>query len=261
MIFKLLSATFTKINIMAEILENETLDILSGSNLKIIQKKDGYRFSLDAVLLADFTSKFILPKTSVLDMGTGSGIIPIILATKFKDIEITALEIQEELCEMAERSVKINKLEDRIKIIKGDIKETQKIFRKNQFDIVVANPPYRTEKSGRINLALQKAVARHELKCKLTDLVKAGTFLVKNKGRLILIYSPERLSTLLFELKTHNFEPKTIRFIHSTQNGESKMVLIESAKDGKPGTKVLPPLMVYKRKGDYSEEIKRIYKI
>src|SRR3990172_10507061 len=166
---------------MVDILENETLDTLSSSDLKIIQKKDGYRFSLDAVLLADFTSKYILPKTSLLDMGTGSGVIPIILASKFKDIKITALEIQEELCEMAERNVKLNRLENRIKIIKGDIKETEKFFKKGQFDIVVANPPYRSEKSGRINLAHQKAIARHELKCKLTDLVNAGNFLVKTK--------------------------------------------------------------------------------
>lgn len=246
---------------MIKILENETLDTLSSSDLKIIQKKDGYRFSLDAVLLADFTSKFILPKTSVLDMGTGSGVIPIILATKFKDIKITALEIQEELCEMAERSVKLNKLENRINIIKGDMREAQKIFKKGQFDIVVANPPYRSEKSGRINLAQQKAIARHELKCNLTDLVKAGTFLVKTKGRFIIIYSPERLATLLFELKIHSFEPKTIRFIHSTQNGESKMVLIESAKDGRPGVKVLQPLVVYKGRSEYSDEIKKIYGI
>ena len=244
---------------MVDILENETLDTLSSSDLKIIQKKDGYRFSLDAVLLADFTSKYILPKTSLLDMGTGSGVIPIILATKFKDIKITALEIQEELCEMAERNIKLNRLENRIKIIKGDIKETEKFFKKGQFDIVVANPPYRSEKSGRINLAHQKAIARHELKCKLTDLVNAGNFLVKTKGRFILIYPPERLTTLLFELKTHSFEPKTIRFIHSTQNGESKMVLIESAKDGKPGVKILQPLVVYKERSKYSDEIKKIY--
>ena len=239
--------------------ENETLDTLSSSDLKIIQKKDGYRFSLYAVLLADFTSKYILPKTSLLDMGTGSGVIPIILASKFKDIKITALEIQEELCEMAERNVKLNRLENRIKIIKGDIKETEKFFKKGQFDIVVANPPYRSEKSGRINLAHQKAIARHELKCKLTDLVNAGNFLVKTKGRFILIYPPERLTTLLFELKTHSLEPKTIRFIHSTQNGESKMVLIESAKDGKPGVKILQPLVVYKERSKYSDEIKKIY--
>jgi tRNA1(Val) A37 N6-methylase TrmN6 len=244
---------------MTEIFKNETVDTLSRLNLKIIQKKDGYRFSLDAILLADFTSKFILPGAFVLEFGTGSGVIPITLASKIGDIRIIGLEIQEDLCEMAKRSVKLNKLEDKIKIIKGDLKESSKIFKEQRFDIVIANPPYKPKKSGRINIDLQKAIARHELECNLKELVKASSFLTKVKGRVILVYSPERISVLIYELRTNGFEPKHIRFIHSFTHSEAKMVLIESVKGGRPGVKVLPPLVVYKGRGDYSEEVKKIY--
>jgi len=246
---------------MIEILKDETLDTLISSNLRVIQKKYGYRFSLDAILLADFTSKFILSGASVLDLGTGSGVIPIMLASKFKDISITALEIQEELCEMANRSVRLNNLEDKIRIINGDIRKVHEIFNSQRFDIVIANPPYRPKKSGRINLDFQKAIARHELECSLNDLVKAGSFLTKSRGRFILIYSPERLTSLLYELRAKGLEPKNIRFVHSSLESEAKMVLIESAKGGKLGVKILQPLIVYKGKGEYSEEIKRIYKL
>ena len=244
---------------MVEIFKSETVDILSRSELKIIQKKDGYRFSLDAVLLADFASKFILAGASVLELGTGSGVIPITLASKIEDIRIIGLEIQEELCEMAKRSIKLNNLEDKIKIIKGDLKESSNIFKGQKFDIVIANPPYRSKKSGRINMDLQKAIARHELECNLKELVRAGSFLTKVKGRFILIYSPERIGVLISELRANGLEPKHIRFIHSFPHSEAKMVLIESVKGGRPGVKVLPPLMVYKGRGDYSEEVKKVY--
>lgn len=242
-----------KINLKA----NERLDDLQRNNLKIIQKTDGFCFGMDAVLLSGFT--FVKEGEQVLDLGTGTGIIPLLLSAKTRGKHFSALEIQEEIADMAARSVSLNHLEEKIKIVKGDIKEASRIFGAASFDVVTTNPPYMNDSHGLKNPAEMKAVSRHEVLCTLEDVVREGAKVLKPGGRMYMVHRPHRLIEILETMTKYRLEPKRMKFVHPFWNKEANMVLIESVRGGGAFLKLEAPIVVYKEPGVYTEEIYDIY--
>lgn len=237
--------------------ENERLDDLQRNNLKIIQKTDGFCFGMDAVLLSGFT--FVKEGEQVLDLGTGTGIVPLLLSAKTRGKHFSALEIQEEIADMAARSVSLNHLEEKIKIVKGDIKEASRIFGAASFDVVTTNPPYMNDSHGLKNPAEMKAVSRHEVLCTLEDVVREGAKVLKPGGRMYMVHRPHRLIEILETMTKYRLEPKRMKFVHPFWNKEANMVLIESVRGGGAFLKLEAPIVVYKEPGVYTEEIYDIY--
>jgi len=234
----------------------ETLEQLKIGGLKFLQPKQGYRFSVDAVLLADFI--VVKPEERLIDLGTGSGIIPLFISTLSPVREIVGLEIQERLVKLARENIASNQLEDRIHIVQGDLRCVAQLFRAGEFDVLCSNPPYRKVGTGRINPDDEQAIARHEISCRLSDLLSACKYLVKPGGKVFLIYLPERLSELLGQMSDYKLEPKKIRCVHSSKETTASLVLVEAHRDASPGLKILPPLFLYDRENEYSKEAKRI---
>jgi tRNA1(Val) A37 N6-methylase TrmN6 len=240
-----------------QINENERIDELHRNDYKIIQNPKSFCFGIDAVVLSFFAK--VKENEIVLDMGTGTGIIPILLEAKTKGRHFKALEIQPESVDMATRSVKLNDLQNKIDIIEGDIKEADKLFPLSSFDVITCNPPYMNNGKGLINEYSKKAIARHEIHCTLDDVIISASKLVKVGGRFYMVHRPNRLAEIISKLKKNKLEPKRIRFVHPYVNKESNMVLIESVRHGKPMMKVEPPLIVYNSKNAYTDEIYEIY--
>ncbi|HIC91328.1 MAG TPA: tRNA1(Val) (adenine(37)-N6)-methyltransferase [Syntrophaceae bacterium] len=236
---------------------DETLDTIFNGRLKIIQKRHGYRFSIDAILLPGFFTP--QEGETGVDLGTGSGIIPLILASKTRVKRIFGIEIQEDLVEMARRNVTLNHLEDKISIIHGDMKNLEGIFDPESIDWVTSNPPYYRMGSGRINPHLQKAIARHEIKGSLEDVINASRYLLKPMGKMALIYCVERLVDLFYWLRTYNLEPKRLRLVYSDSLSQARFLLVEAIKGSGTELKIERPLYVYKPEGGYSEEIQHFY--
>jgi len=235
-----------------------TLDTIR--NIKIYQSRTGYRFSVDALLLYDFVN--LQKVNGIADLGSGSGIVGILLAKKYPDAEVALFEVQNNLAMLAEKNIVLNSLEDRVKVIKADIREIKNVGASPialSFDLVVSNPPFRILKSGRISTEEERAIARHEIKLKLHELVNAASYLLKAKGRFCIVYHPQRLSELMELLKKKDLEPKRLRFVYSHFLSEAKMVLLESVKGGRMGMKVDKPLYIYKEDGSYTEEMEKIY--
>lgn len=240
-----------------ELKKGERIDDLHRNGYKIIQNTEKFCFGIDAVLLTGFA--VVKEKEKVLDLGTGTGIIPILLEAKTKGEHFTGLEIQEESVEMADRSVKLNCLEDRISIVKGDIKEAVELFPLSSFDVITSNPPYMNNKNGLKNDLQPKSIARHEILCTLDDVIRNTSSLLKVGGRFYMVHRPSRLPEIIVTLKKYKLEPKRIRLVHPYINKEPNMILIESVRHGKPLLKVEPPLIVYESVGKYTEEIYDIY--
>lgn len=240
-----------------ELKKGERIDELHRNGYRIIQNTGKFCFGIDAVLLTGFA--VVKEKETVLDLGTGTGIIPILLEAKTKGNHFTGLEIQEESVEMADRSVKLNCLEDKISIVKGDIKEAVKLFPLSSFDVITSNPPYMNNKNGIKNDLQPKSIARHEILCTLDDVIKNTASLLKVGGRFYMVHRPSRLPEIIVTLKKYKLEPKRIRLVHPYINKEPNMVLIESVRHGKPLLKVEPPLIVYESVGKYTDEIYDIY--
>lgn len=238
--------------------EGETIDDLLGGQLKILQKKRGYRFSIDSLLLTHFVQ--MKKGDSVIDLGTGGGVILLILSQRFKCGKMIGVEVQEELVDMARRSVKINNLERKIEILLGDISEFKILFNPQSFDVVIFNPPYRRLDSGRINPDPEKAVARHEIKGTLRDFLLSAKYIVKEEGRVYLIYPAIRMVELLFQMRTCGIEPKRLRMVFSSHFSEGGFLLVEGKKGGGEELKVLPPLFIYEEDGGYTEEMETIFK-
>lgn len=245
---------------------NDTVEVTLDSikDIKLFQPKTGYRFSIDAFLLEDFISAKRLCKG--IELGTGSGIISILLAKRLKSTKIFAVEIQKSLAECAERNIKLNKLDDKIEIFTEDIKNIRRVFPANKFDFVFSNPPFRKTKSGLLSVDKERAVARHEIKILLPDLINTALHLFKNTGRFSLIYHPFRLIELIGLLQESRLEPKRMRFVHSrrvespTREGEeAKMVLIEAQKGSGTWLKIDPPFYIYEKGSEYTAEMKRVY--
>ncbi len=240
-----------------EIYESERIDDLQYKGLKIIQKKDGFCFGIDAVLLANFAD--VRNGASVLDIGSGTGIIPILIAGKTKAKTITGLEIQPDMVEMACRSVEMNGLGDRVKIINGDIKCWPEYFKPSSFDVVVSNPPYMNWGGGIVNPSDAKAVARHEILCTLEDVISAAARLLIPGGQFAMVHRPERLVEIVWLMRKYNLEPKYLRFVHPSPRKKPNLILIKGNRGGRPYLKMMDPLYVYDENGKYSDEINRIY--
>ena len=238
--------------------ENERIDDLEFNNLKIIQNEKEFCFGMDAVLLSDF-AKDIKQNSKIIDLGTGTGILPILLSGKTKNTEIVGIEIQEKMAKMAKRSVKLNNLENRIKIINEDVKNLNNIFEKESFDAVVTNPPYKENNTGLKNEYEGKIIARHEIKCNLEDIILTSKFLLKDRGTLYMVHRPERIVDICELLRKYKIEPKSIKFIYPKEGKESNLILIKAVKNARKFLKIEKPLIIYKEDGAYTEEVLKIY--
>lgn len=235
----------------------ERLDDLQCKGYQIIQDPKRFCFGVDAVFLSNFVT--VKRGGRILDLGTGTGIIPILLAAKTEAAHITGLEIQKESAEMAARSVQLNGLEERITITEGDIKEAADIFSAASFDVITSNPPYMTHEHGLENAYEPKNIARHEILCKLEDVVRAAARLVKPGGSFFMIHKPFRLAEIFGMLMQYKLEPKRMRLIYPYVEKEPTMVMIEAVRGGRSRIKIEPPLIVYQEKGIYTEEVRRMY--
>lgn len=241
-----------------EIMDDERLDDLNCKNLKILQKKDGFCFGMDSVLIANF-AKISRKNAIVADLGTGTGIISILVAGKQNPEKVYAVEIQEELVDMAKRSVKYNDLENKIDIINADIVGISKGNFNKKFDYVISNPPYKKLNTGLINDNQKKLISRHEVKCTLKDVVNEASKLLKDKGVFYMVHRPDRLCDIFNAMRENKVEPKEIQLVHSHLEDEANLVLIKGVKCGNPSLKVLKPLIVYNENDEYTEELLKFY--
>ncbi len=222
---------------------DETLDTFFNGRLQVIQKKKGYRFSIDVVLLSQFVK--IRKDERVIDLGTGCGILPLLLSQTTKARSFVGVEIQEELAECAKKNVLLNHLEDRISILQQDLRELGKTFAPGSFDVVLSNPPYRKYRSGRINPSAEKAIARHEIKGTLRDLISIASYLLPTKGRCYFIFPAMRTIDLLVALRSRKLEPKRLRFAHPRIGEGAKFILAESVKASGVELNIMDPLMLH----------------
>lgn len=237
--------------------DNERIDDLQRNGYQIIQKQNGFCFGMDAVLLSRFAQ--VKPGERAVDLGTGTGIIPILLEAKYEGLHYTGLEIQEEMADMARRSVALNHLEEKLSIVTGDIKEASRLFGAASFDVVTSNPPYMNDAHGLKNPDLPKAIARHEVLCTLDDVVREAARLLRSGGRFYMVHRPHRLIEIITALKGYGLEPKRMKMVHPFADREANMVLIEAVRGGKSMIKVEAPIIVYKEQGVYTDEIYTIY--
>ena len=237
--------------------ENERIDDLERNGYRIIQDTERFCFGMDAVLLSGFAR--VKDGAKVLDLGTGTGIIPILLEAKTGASHLTGLEIQEDSADMARRSVRLNGLEKKIDIVTGDIKEAGSLFDAASFDVVTCNPPYMTDKHGLINPNDAKAIARHEILCTLEDVISQAAKLLKPGGNFYMVHRPFRLAEIMVLLHSYKLEPKRMQLVHPYADKEPNMVLMEANRGGKPRMTVEKPLIVFKEKGVYMPEICDVY--
>ncbi len=241
----------------ALVLPHERVDDLQRNHYRIIQDPGRFCFGMDAVLLSGFAS--VKPGEHVLDLGTGTGIIPILLEAKTKGEHFTGLEIQPESADMAERSVKLNGLTERINIVTGDIKEASSIFGASSFEVVTTNPPYMIGQHGISNPKDAKAIARHEILCDLDDILRESARLLKPQGRFYMVHRPFRLAEIFSKMIEYHIEPKRMKLVYPFVDKEPNMVLIEGLRGGRSRLTVEKPLIVYKEPGVYTDEIYDIY--
>ena len=235
----------------------ERLDDLQRNGYRIIQDPEKFCFGMDAVLLSGFASA---PEGGrVLDLGTGTGIIPILMAAKTGAKELIGLEIQEESAEMANRSVILNDLQTRVKIVQGDIKEADHLFEAASFDVVTSNPPYMINSHGLQNPDAPKAIARHEIMCDLEDVIRSAARCLKSGGKFYMVHRPFRLTEIMVLMHEYKLEPKRMKLVYPFADKEPSMVLIEGARGGKPRITVEKPLIIYESQGKYTREIYDIY--
>lgn len=233
-----------------------TLD--SIRDIQLFQSRNGYRFSVDSLLLYNFVN--LKRANRIADLGAGAGIVGLLLAKKYPDAHITLFELQNNLVKLAEKNVVQNRLEDRVKTIRCDLRTLSAIpLERHTYDLVVSNPPFRRLRSGRLNREDEKAIARHEIKMKLHEVIDAASFFLKTKGRFCIIYHPCRLTQLIDNIINRGLEPKRLRFVHSNVSSEAKMILVEAIKGARKGMKVERPFYIYKESGTYTDEMKEIY--
>ena len=237
--------------------ENEKIEDLQCNGLKIIQNKKWFCFGMDAVLLTNYCD--IKNNSKVVDLGTGTGIIPILLSGKRNYSKAYGVEIQPEVAEMAERSVKLNNLQGKIEILNIDLKSSLDYLEANSFDAVISNPPYKLYNSGIINPEDKKAISRHEIKAVLEDVICIASRLLKQYGRFYMVHRPDRLADIMCLLRKYRLEPKQIRFVHPKAAAKPNMILIRASKNGNPELKFDPPLYIYDDEGNYTEDVYEIY--
>lgn len=236
---------------------NERIDDLQRNNYRIIQDPERFCFGMDAVLLSGFAKA--KEGDHVIDLGTGTGIIPILMEAKTKASNLVGLEIQPESADMAQRSVELNHLEKKIRIVTGDIREASSIFGAATFDVVTSNPPYMTEHHGITNEKSPKAIARHELLCTLEDVICQAAKLLRPGGSFYMVHRPFRLVDIMVLMREYHLEPKRMKLVYPYIDKDPNMVLIEGLRGGRPRMTVEKPLIVYKEPGVYTDEIYEIY--
>ena len=243
---------------MHDLKENERIDDLEYKGLKIIQNKDGFCFGIDSVLLSDY-AKNIRNNSTVIDIGTGTGIISLLLCKKTNLKKIYGIEIQKEVADMAQRSIELNGLQEKFEIINADIKEIFNYLEKYKYDAIVTNPPYKKLNTGIRSIDEKQLISRHEIKCTLEDIICQSSKLLKDLGEFYMVHRAERLVDIMCELRKNKLEPKNIRFVHSRQNEKPELILIRAVKNAKQFLKIDKPLIIYDDKGNYTEEILKIY--
>jgi len=236
--------------------DDETVDEFFHGSLSVLQKEKGYRFSVDSPLLADFVT--LRKGETVVDLGTGSGIIALILALRFPDARIAEVELQEELADIAARNIVLNRMEDRVRVYPGDVKKIKAVFDPKSFDVAVFNPPYRKLNSGKINPNHQRAVARHEIGGTIHDFLAAARYLLKDYGRVYAIYPASRGVQLIAGMRKHGMEPKKLRIVYSNSLSGAAFVLAEGVKGAGEEVEIMPPLFIYGDDGRYSDEMDAI---
>ena len=241
-----------------KIFPDERIDDLEFNNLKIIQNKNFFCFGIDSVLISNFCTKNKSASNAV-DIGSGSGIISILIASKTKTKHIYGIEIQNEVAEMSKRSIELNHLEDKIEILNIDLKDATKYINPNSIDCVVTNPPYMKNGTGAKNENKQKVIARHEVETTLSEILNISYKLLKDRGEFFMIHRVDRLVDILSEMRAQRLEPKEIQFVHPYVNKSPNLVMLRAVKNGGRELKVLDPLVVYKEDGNYTDEILKIY--
>lgn len=241
-----------------ELKEDEVIDDLEFKCLKIIQNKKWFKYGIDSVLLSDFSKK-MKKNSKVLDIGTGTGIISLLLSKKTDSNEIVGIEVQEEVADMAKRSVKLNNLEEKIKIINDNILNIENYFPNEYFDYIVTNPPYQKNNTGLKSENEKKLISRHEVKCTLEDIINKSFKMLRDNGCIYMINRPDRLVDILYLMRKYKLEPKEIRFVHPKAKEKPSLVLIKGVKYSGEFLKILEPLIVYNDDGSYTDEILNIY--
>lgn len=240
-----------------ELLQDEAIDDLQLDNLYLIQKKQGFRFGIDAVLLSNFAN--VKNKHRVIDLCTGTGIVPFLIYGKYKPKEVVGIEIQEDMVEMAIRSSKYNEIEDVVSFKNADLKDIKYLSSLGTFDVLTVNPPYKLNNSGIVNLDDKLAIARHEIMCSLEDVIVASRKLLKDNGRMFIVHRPERLIDIFELMRKYKIEPKRVQMVQPNINKAPNIVLVEGQRDGGAYLKWEKPIYVYNEDGTYSEEINKIY--
>lgn len=241
-----------------ELKENERIDDLEFKGLKIIQNEKGFCFGMDSVLLSDF-AKNIKNNSTVLDLGTGTGIIPILLCGKTNLRKVVGIEIQKDVANMAKRSSQLNNLQDRFEVVNINIIDLKNIYEKQSFDVIVTNPPYKKENTGITNENEAKLISRHEITANLEDFISISKDLLKDKGEFYMVHRPERLVDILSLMRKYKIEPKILKFVSPNKNKEPNLILIKGIKNANSFLKVEKPLYVYNEDGKYTNEILKIY--
>lgn len=241
-----------------ELKENERIDNLEYKGLKIIQNTEGFCFGVDSVLLSDYAKK-IKNNAKVIDIGTGTGIISLLLCKKTNLAKIIGIEIQEDVAEMATRSAKLNELEDRFEIINANIKNVFDFLEPHKYDAVVTNPPYKKTDTGVKSFEKKQLISRHEVECTLEDIIENGSKLLKDLGEFYMVHRAERLVDIMCLFRKYKLEPKNVRFVHSKASEKPSLILVRAVRGAKEFLKIDKPLVIYKDNGEYTDEILEIY--
>jgi tRNA1Val (adenine37-N6)-methyltransferase len=234
-----------------------TTDSFFDGRIRIKQHRCGYRFSIDAVILAHHADP--KPGDRVVDLGTGCGIVPLILTYRHPDLHVYGIEVQAELAAISERNILDNHMDDRISILHEDMNTLNINMISGPVDLVISNPPYRKANSGRINPDRQRAVARHEIRATLNDVIQTARRILRPFGHFLTIYTADRMTDLFTQLRSASLEPKFLRTIHSALNSEAKLILVEALKGGGPGIKIGPSFIIYQADGSYTAEVESMF--
>jgi tRNA1Val (adenine37-N6)-methyltransferase len=236
--------------------ETEKQDLLFGGEITVYQPECGYRFSVDSLLLSSFIT--LRENSDAIELGSGCGVITIILAKRFPSVKFNGVEIQKDLCEFSEKNAEFNEINDRVEFINLDIRQISKHFSRNTFDYCLSNPPYREEGSGRISPDRGRAIARHEIELTLNELIESAGYLLKDKGHFYMIYNCGRIAEMISSLKEFDFYPKRIQIVYPFRGTEGNFVMVDSVYKGGEGCVVENPLVIWEEPGRYTEEVHKI---
>ena len=236
----------------------ETIDRVFDGRVAVVQRRGGYRFALDSLLLARFVE--LRGRERIVDLGTGNGVVGFSLAVLNPDVEVAGVELQDAMTERAKRGAALNGLEERVRMVRGDVRDVEDLFAARSFDAAVCNPPYRPPRSGRVNPDRERLLARHEVEGGLADFVRAGAWLLRHRGRMCLVSPSERAVELFAVMRRHGLEPRRARFVHSFAGSPATLVLAEGVKGARASLTVLPPLVIYQREDKYTDEMAKLLK-